>query len=48
MSFARRIARKIQHGREAGVRVDAARDPPGPVIEPRLDDPFSDYKMAGA
>jgi len=31
---------------EAGVRVDAARDPPepvGPVIEPRLDDPFPDY-----
>jgi len=31
---------------EAGVRVDAARDPPepvGPVIEPWLDDPFPDY-----
>jgi hypothetical protein len=31
---------------EAGVRVDAARDPPAPaepVIEPWLDDPFPDY-----
>jgi hypothetical protein len=31
---------------EAGVRVDAARDPPKPaepVIEPWLDDPFPDY-----
>jgi hypothetical protein len=31
---------------EAGVRVDAARDPPepvGPVIEPWLDDPFPNY-----
>jgi len=31
---------------EAGVRVDAARDPPEPfepVIEPWLDDPFPDY-----
>jgi hypothetical protein len=31
---------------EAGVRVDATRDPPdppGPVIEPWLHDPFPDY-----
>jgi hypothetical protein len=28
---------------EAGVRVDAARDPPEPVIEPWLDDPFPNY-----
>jgi len=31
---------------EVGVRVDAARDPPEPpepVIEPWLDDPFPDY-----
>ena len=28
---------------EAGVRVDAARDPPEPVIEPWPDDPFPNY-----
>jgi len=27
---------------------ETRRNPPEPMIEPRLDDPFSDYKMAGA
>ncbi|MFM8830172.1 MAG: hypothetical protein ACKOHM_04070 [Spartobacteria bacterium] len=44
-SVVERILRHLELW-EAGVRVDAARDPPRPdepVIEPWLDDPFPDY-----